>query len=137
MVCPSNGVKAKGEDGETERCSSELVPDRSPIDAASTQLAMLSGLSASALGCNLGCTLVSAPAPAPIGLTAAAPEAYHNPAAVWWGLRTFRPHVDRPIPPHCQLGKLCRPGLSHSLTCEAGYPRVTVRDPSSPGLMAR
>jgi len=38
---------------------------------------------------------------------------------------------------HCQLGKQCRPGLSHGLTCEAGCPRVTVRDPSSPGLMAR
>jgi hypothetical protein len=31
----------------------------------------------------------------------------------------------------------CRPGLSHGLTCRAGYPRVTVRDRSSPGLMAR
>ena len=27
-------------------------------------------------------------------------------------------------------------GLSHGLTCEAGYPRVTVRDRSSPRLMA-
>ena len=29
------------------------------------------------------------------------------------------------------------PGLSHSLTCGARYPRVTVRDRLSPGLMAR
>ena len=33
--------------------------------------------------------------PSPIGLTAvtlfAGPEAYHNPAAVWWGPCTFRP----------------------------------------------
>jgi hypothetical protein len=36
-----------------------------------------------------------------------------------------------------QLGNLCRPGLSHGLTCGAGYPRVTVRDRSSPRLMAR
>ncbi len=40
-----------------------------------------------------------------------------------------------------QLGNLCRPGLSHGLTCGAGCPRVTVRDRSSPGvngpLMAR
>ena len=36
-----------------------------------------------------------------------------------------------------QLGNLCRPGLSHGLTCGTGCPRVTVRDPSSPGLMAR
>jgi len=28
-------------------------------------------------------------------------------------------------------------GLPHGLTCEADYPPVTVRDPSSPGLMAR
>jgi hypothetical protein len=38
---------------------------------------------------------------------------------------------------HCQLGNLCRPSLSHGLTCGAGYPRVTARDRSSPGLMAR
>ena len=38
---------------------------------------------------------------------------------------------------HYQLGKQCRPGLSHGLTYGAGCPRVTVRDPSSPGLMAR
>jgi hypothetical protein len=29
------------------------------------------------------------------------------------------------------------PGLLGGLTCEAGCPRVTVRDRSSPGLMAR
>jgi len=34
---------------------------------------------------------------------------------------------------HYQLGNLCRPGLSHSLTCNAGCPRVTVRAPSLPG----
>ena len=38
---------------------------------------------------------------------------------------------------HYQLGNLCRPGLSHGLTCGAECPRVTVRDRSSPGLMAR
>ena len=36
-----------------------------------------------------------------------------------------------------QLGNLCRPGLSHGLTCRAGWPRVSVRDPLLPGLMAR
>ena len=41
------------------------------------------------------------------------------------------------LTPHCQLGKQCRPGRSDGLTCEAGRPRVTVRDRSSPGLMAR
>jgi hypothetical protein len=41
------------------------------------------------------------------------------------------------IEPHYQLGNLCRPGLSHGLTCGTGHPRVTVRDSSSPGLMAR
>jgi hypothetical protein len=33
-----------------------------------------------------------------------------------------------------QLGNLCRPGLSHGLTCEEECPRVTVRDRSSPRL---
>lgn len=32
---------------------------------------------------------------------------------------------------------LLRPGLSHGLTCGVCCPRVTVRDPSLPGLMAR
>ena len=31
----------------------------------------------------------------------------------------------------------CRPGLSHGLICKASCPCVTVRGPSSPGLMAR
>jgi len=39
--------------------------------------------------------------------------------------------------PHYQLGNQHRPGLSCGLTCGSGCPRVTVRDPSSPGLMAR
>ena len=39
--------------------------------------------------------------------------------------------------PHYQLGNLCRPGPSCGLTCGAGCPWVTVRDRSSPGLMAR
>jgi hypothetical protein len=38
--------------------------------------------------------------------------------------------------PHYQLGNLCDPGLSHGLTCEQSCPWVTVRDRSSPGLMA-
>ena len=53
----------------------------------------------------------------------------------------FRPHAFCRQPYlydlHYQLGKQCRPGLSHGLTCRAGCPRVTVRDPSLPGLMAR
>jgi hypothetical protein len=43
----------------------------------------------------------------------------------------------RTIDSHYQLGNLRHAGLSHGLTCEEGCPRVTVRDRSSPGLMAR
>jgi hypothetical protein len=39
--------------------------------------------------------------------------------------------------PHYQLGNLYCPGQPHSLTCGTGCPRLTVRDRSSPGLMAR
>jgi hypothetical protein len=36
-----------------------------------------------------------------------------------------------------QLGNRCFSGLSYTLSCEAGCPRVTVRYRSLPGLMAR
>ena len=39
--------------------------------------------------------------------------------------------------PHCQLGNLFGSGLPHGLTCGSGCPRVTAKDRSSPGLIAR
>ena len=37
----------------------------------------------------------------------------------------------------CQLGKLFSSSIPHGLTCGSGRPRVTVRDRSPPGLIAR
>ena len=54
----------------------------------------------------------------------------------WWP-RFYRPFWHACGTADYQLGNLNRPGLSRGLTCGAGYPRVTVRDRSSPGLMAR
>ena len=49
------------------------------------------------------------------------------------------PYADRPylLSLDYQLGKLCGPGCYVGLTCDVGCPRVTVRDPSLPVLMAR
>jgi hypothetical protein len=48
----------------------------------------------------------------------AAPQAHHNPAAVWGGPCTFRLHADHLIPSrHCQRRNLCPQGFH---TCRTG-----------------
>ena len=67
------------------------------------------------------------------------PTSLHEPTDIEWvetgSWSTSGPYVRRRQ--DYQLGNLYRPGLSRGLTCGAGYPRVTVTDRSSPGLMAR
>ena len=91
-------------------------------------------------------TLTCARCPAARSALDAGPEAYDNPAEVWWGafaasavIRDLKTGAGRVFSgraepgrrttvtpdladPNCQLGNLCNPCLLYGLTCGAGCP---------------